>query len=346
LITILGPTATGKTALAARLAYELNGEVISADSRQVYRGMNIGTGKDYDDYFVNGTLVPYHLIDIVDPGYEYNIFEYQKDFLKAYDDILRRKKLPILCGGSGMYLEAVLKGYRLARAEGDDGFLDSLQDKSDDELVEILRSYKTLHNITDLEDRPRLLKAIRIAHAAQISNIEYRISNIEPEIRRAKSEIRIPNSEIRNPNRSEAELGGAKSEIRNNFPKIKSTIIGIDYPRGLVKARIRTRLEYRLEHGMIAEVEQLLAKGIAPERLMKYGLEYKFVTLFLSGKISRAELENDLNVAIRQFAKRQMTWFRRMERQGVKIHWIDGRLPPEKKVSDIRYYLHCHHPGF
>ena len=316
LLTILGPTATGKTALAARLAIELNGEVISADSRQVYRGMNIGTGKDYDDYIVSGVPVPYHLIDIVEPGYEYNIFEYQKDFLKAYHDILGRKKLPVLCGGSGMYLEAVLKGYRLAQAESDDGFLDSLLDKPDEELVEILKSYKTMHNITDLEDRPRLLKAIRVAHANQ-----------EP---KATSD---PKSEIRNP---ESEIRYPISEIRNQFPHIKSTIFGIEYPRGLVKARIRKRLEYRLEHGMIAEVEQLLAGGIAPERLMKYGLEYKFVTLFLTAKISRAELSSSLNIAIRQFAKRQMTWFRRMERQGIKIHWIDGRSPIEQKIAEMK----------
>ena len=309
LLTLLGPTATGKTALAAHLAYELNGEVISADSRQVYRGMNIGTGKDYDDYIVNGVRIRYHLIDIVDPGYEYNIFEYQKDFLKAYNDILDRKKLPILCGGSGMYLEAVLKGYRLAKTGNNDDFLVSLQDKPEDELVKILKSYKTLHNITDLEDRPRLLKAIQVAHANQY----HEIANIP------NSEFKIQNSELNQP-----------------FPKIKSTIIGIDYPRGLVKARILNRLEYRLEHGMITEVEQLLASGIQPERLMKYGLEYKFVTLFLLGKISRAELLSDLNIAIRQFAKRQMTWFRRMERQGMKIHWIDGRLPIEKKVEMIR----------
>ena len=317
MITILGPTATGKTALAARLAYELNGEVISADSRQVYRGMNIGTGKDYDDYMVNGVLVPFHLIDIVNPGYEYNIFEYQKDFLKAYRDILDRKKLPILCGGSGMYLEAVLKGYRLAQPVNDADFLASIQDKPETELTEILNSYKTPHNITDFENRSRLLNAIRIAHASRMTNDELRMTNDEP-----------------NP-------GRAKSDFQNQFPEIKSIIFGIDYPRGLVKARIRKRLEYRLENGMITEVEQLLARGIAPERLMKYGLEYKFVTLFLTGKITRAELENDLNIAIRQFAKRQMTWFRRMERQGMKIHWIDGRLALENKLAEIRAIGKC-----
>ncbi|MEI7499517.1 MAG: tRNA (adenosine(37)-N6)-dimethylallyltransferase MiaA [Bacteroidota bacterium] len=310
LITILGPTATGKTALAARLAYEINGEIISADSRQVYRGMDIGTGKDWDDYIVAGNAIPYHLIDIVDPGYEYNIFEFQKDFLKAYQDILQRKKIPILCGGSGMYLEAILKGYRLARAESDDDFLTTLHNKEDYQLAEILKSYKTLHNITDLEDRPRLLKAIMVARSSEQSG-----SNSH--------------------NKSSLNLSSGD----HTFPKIDSIIFGINYPRGLVKARITKRLEYRMEHGMIAEVEQLLARGITPERLMKYGLEYKFVTLFLLGKISRNDLFYELNIAIRQFAKRQMTWFRRMERQGLKIHWIDGRGTLEKKVNEILIFV-------
>lgn len=307
MITILGPTATGKTALAARLAYELNGEVISADSRQVYRGMTIGTGKDYDDYIVNGTQVPYHLIDIADPGSEYNIFEYQQDFLQVYHDILDRNKLPVLCGGSGMYLEAVLKGYRLAKARNDDGFLATLRDKPDDELVDILRSYKTLHNITDLEDRPRLLKAIRVARATRQDGSADAHGDCEQD-------------------------AGSKS----SFPAIPSTVFGISYPRGLVKARISSRLAYRLEHGMIEEVSRLLDGGITPDRLMKYGLEYKFVTLFLTGQLSRGDLFVKLDIAIRQFAKRQMTWFRRMERQGIKINWIDGRMLLEKKVDKIR----------
>ncbi len=305
LLTILGPTATGKTALAARLAYELNGEVISADSRQVYRGMNIGTGKDYDDYLVGGTQVPCHLIDIVEPGYEYNIFEYQKDFLAVYHDILGRKRLPILCGGSGMYLEAILKGYRLAKSENDDEYSARLRDKPDDELAGILKSHKTLHNITDSEDRSRLLKAILVARSAEKARV---------------AGVAAPN----------ADAAGS-----HGFPTIESTIFGISYPRGLVKARIFSRLEYRLNHGMIAEVEQLIVSGISPERLMRYGLEYKFVTLYLTGKITRDNLLADLNIAIRQFAKRQMTWFRRMERQGMKIHWIDGRLPLEIKVQEI-----------
>ncbi len=307
MLTILGPTATGKTALAARLAFELNGEVISADSRQVYRGMNIGTGKDYDDYVVEGVQVPVHLIDILDPGYEYNIFEYQKDFLKAWRDVLGRNKLPVLCGGSGMYLEAILKGYQLARSENDLDFIASLEEKTDDQLVEIFKSYKTPHNITDLEERPRLLKAIIVAHSTSRSGL-------------------TGNKDT-----------GLNEDLQNqSFPKIESTIFGIDYPRGLVKARILTRLQYRLEHGMIGEVERLLAQGISPDRLMKYGLEYKFVTMFLLGDLSRNNLLVELNIAIRQFAKRQMTWFRRMEKQGLNIHWIDGRLPLEKKIGLIR----------
>jgi tRNA dimethylallyltransferase len=297
LITILGPTATGKTALAARLAYDLNGEVISADSRQVYRGMDIGTGKDYDDYVVNGTAVPYHLIDILEPGYEYNIYEYQKDFLKAYHGIMSRGKLPVLCGGSGMYLEAVLKGYMLARSEEDNEFLSALEHKTMDQLIEILKSFKAPHNITDLEERPRLLKAITVARAATTT--------------------------------SSAE----------RFPEINSVNFGISFPRGLVKSRIFSRLESRLENGMIAEVQKLLDSGITPDRLMKYGLEYKFVTLYLTGSLSGSGMFDSLNIAIRQFAKRQMTWYRRMEKQGINIHWIDGRLPMEEKIEEIKEIL-------
>ena len=307
LITILGPTATGKTALAARLAYECSGEVISADSRQVYRGMDIGTGKDLGEYVINGTRVPNHLIDIVDPGYEYNIFEYQRDFLKAYQDIVSRNRLPVLCGGSGMYLEAVLKGYRLAAAAGDDTLLAALEKKPFDELVRMLKSYKTLHNTTDVDDRSRLIKAIMVANAA-----------LPPGL-----------TDIHRP-------GPEKTGTDSGFPKIESLVIGVSYPRELQMVRIAERLEYRLEHGMIAEVETLLKSGITAERLMKYGLEYRFVTLFLTGKISRADLFFELNIAIRQFAKRQMTWFRRMERQGIKIHWIDGQLPAETKLGKIR----------
>jgi len=293
MITILGPTASGKTALAARVAFARDGEVISADSRQVYRGMDIGTGKDYDDYIVNGSAVPYHLIDIVEPGYEYNIYEYQLGFHKAYREILDRGKLPILCGGSGMYLEAVLKGYQLPAIKQDEGFVQSLRDKSEEELITILKAFKTLHNKTDLEDRPRLLRAIEIAYEQQ------------------------------------------KSGLQEIFPAVHSTIFGISLPRGLLKKRITDRLSKRLNEGMIEEVERLLRNGIPPERLMRYGLEYKFLTLYLSGKMSRSDMFDNLNKAIHQFSKRQMTWFRRMERQGFQITWIDGRLPMESKIAMV-----------
>ena len=324
MLTILGPTATGKTTLAAHIAKMLDGEIISADSRQVYRGMTIGTGKDYDDYLVDGSRIPYHLIDIVDAGCEYNIYEYQKDFIKTYSDITGRGKLPFLCGGSGMYLEAVLRGYRLPEAESDGSFLASLEEKSMEQLTEILRSFKTLHNITDLEDRPRLLKAILIARGAlQNSPATDPLSS-------------IPHTASRIPSRQ----GGISASLRHTasgipFPAINSTVFGISYPRGLIRQRIRNRLEQRIEQGMIEEVERLLAGGISPERMLKYGLEYKFVTLFLTGKLSGEELVNGLNIAIGQFAKRQMTWFRRMERQGIKIHWIDGRWSLLEKTFEV-----------
>jgi len=293
MITILGPTASGKTALAARLAYARNGEVISADSRQVYRGMNIGTGKDYDDYIVNGSAVSYHLIDIVEPGYEYNIYEYQLGFHKAYQEIRDRGKLPILCGGSGMYLESVLKGYQLPAVNANETFLKNLNDKPEEELIRILKSFKTLHNKTDLEDRPRILRAIGIAYEQQ------------------------------------------RSGLQKIFPAVPSAIYGISLPRGLLKKRITDRLARRLDEGMVGEVENLLNRGIPADRLMRYGLEYKFLALYITGKISREEMFFSLNKAIHQFSKRQMTWFRRMERQGFRINWIDGRLPMEAKIAMV-----------
>jgi tRNA dimethylallyltransferase len=297
MITILGPTATGKTALAARLAYETGGEVISADSRQVYRRMDLGTGKDYQDFIVGGTKVPFHLIDIAEPGEEYNIFEYQKDFSTAYHDITSRGNYPILCGGSGMYIEAVLKGYRLPVAATDENFVKELDQKSDNELIGILKTLKPLHNKTDIEDRSRMLKAILIIAG--------------------QTKIAVSN------------------ENGQDFPSISPNIFGISFPRELVMSRIVERLKTRLDQGMITEVENLIAEGISPERLMKYGLEYKFITLYITGKISYPELFENLNIAIRQFAKRQMTWFRRMERQGFDIKWIDGRLPLEQKIDII-----------
>jgi len=305
LITILGPTATGKTALAARLAYELGGEVISADSRQVYKGMTIGAGKDYEDYLVNGVQIPYHLVDIAEPGHEYNIFEYQRDFFEAYGGITGRNRLPILCGGSGMYLETVLKGYQLYQAAESDDYLASLNQMTDQELMLLLQSITTPHNITDYEDRQRMIKAIMVA-------------------RSTKHHLKDSTGRLSEDNQGQY-----------SFPRIESTIFGISYPREMVMARIAARLEQRLEHGMIEEVNHLLACGLTPDRLIRYGLEYKFVTLYITGKISRNELSLKLNIAIRQFAKRQMTWFRRMERQGCQIIWIDGRLSSDQKVAEI-----------
>ena len=296
LLTILGPTATGKTALAARVAHAMNGEVISADSRQVYRGMDLGTGKDYGDYIVDGKGIPYHLIDIAEPGEEYNIYQFQHDFYRVYRGIISRGRQPILCGGSGMYLETILKGYRLPEASADEAFQESLNGMSDEELIEKLKVAKPLHNKTDTEDRERLIRALMIAREANQDN-----------------------------------SAGGSAEIRTLNP----VIFGISFPREMVMARISGRLEKRLDEGLIAEVESLLTRGISPERLIRYGLEYKFVTLFLQGKLNRKELSEGLNIAIRQFAKRQMTWFRRMERQGFMINWIDGRMPEEEKLAAI-----------
>lgn len=295
MITILGPTASGKTRLAAILASRLEGEVISADSRQVFRGMTIGTGKDYSDYLIDNIKIPSHLIDIEEPGVEYNIFRYQQDFLRAYNDITDRGKLPILCGGSGMYLEAVLKGYKLTQAVPDSNFLQSLEQMTDAELEVMLRKQKTLHNITDLENRSRMIMALSIEHRSR---------------------------------------EGSKPEEEISFPKITSLNIGISIPRGLLKKRITERLGLRIEQGMIAEIEHLISLGVKPERLMRYGLEYKYGTLLITGNISHEEMFRELNQAIHQFAKRQMTWFRRMERNGVTINWLDGRRGIDELVSE------------
>jgi len=271
--------------------------VISADSRQVFRGMNIGTGKDYKDYTLNGIQIPYHLIDIEEPGAEYNIFRYQQDFLVAFNKISSHGKLPILCGGSGMYLEAILKGYQLTEAKPDQSFLQSIEKKNDVELETMLRFQKPLHNTTDLEDRSRMIRALAIEH--------------------------------------QVRLNIATQKDFPSFPRIRSMIIGITFPRGLLKNRITDRLGERLEQGMMKEIEKLLNTGLKPERLIRYGLEYKFGTEFITGMISYEEMFLKLNKAIHQFAKRQMTWFRRMERQGLKINWLDGRLPLEEKLKEV-----------
>lgn len=294
LITILGPTASGKTPLAASLAALLDAEIISADSRQIYRRMDLGTGKDLIDYVIDGKQIPHHLIDIVEPGYKYNVFEYQRDFLKAYEDIKQRGKLPVLCGGTGMYLESVLKGYKLIPVPEDKELRDSLAGKSLEELTDTLRSYKTLHNSTDIDTVKRAIRAIEIE--------EYYLKN----------------------------------EIAHRpFPSLNSLIVGVSIERELRREKITRRLRQRLDEGMVEEVKSLLEQGLTPDDLIYYGLEYKYLTLYIIGELSYEEMFAQLEIAIHQFAKRQMTWFRGMERRGFTIHWIDATLPMEEKTKRI-----------
>lgn len=292
LITVLGPTASGKTTFAAALAARLNTEIISADSRQIYRSMDIGTGKDLGDYTVNGKTIPYHLIDICDPGYKYNVFEYQHDFFRAYETIRKKGKLPILCGGTGMYIEAVLKGYRLLDVPQNPGLRESLKDKSLPELEQILAGYKVLHNKTDVDTAQRAIRAIEIE--------EY-YKNEAPDV--------------------------------NEYDPINSLIIGIDIDRELRREKISRRLRVRLDEGMVNEVRKIIDSGVKPEDLIYYGLEYKYLTLYIIGKLSYEDMVSQLEIAIHQFAKRQMTWFRGMERRGNTIHWIDATLPTEEKIE-------------
>ena len=294
LITILGPTASGKTPLAAALADRLHTEIISGDSRQVYRRMDLGTGKDLVDYVVDGRPVPYHLIDIVEPGYKYNVFEYQRDFLKAYEEITSRGKLPILCGGTGMYIESVLKGYRLLPVPENPELRASLEGKSLEELTRILEGYKKLHNSTDVDTAKRAIRAIEIEEYYKQQPPEYR-----------------------------------------EFPSLKSLIIGVDIDRELRREKITRRLKQRLDEGMVEEVRGLLEEGIPAENLIYYGLEYKFLTQYAIGELTFDEMFHQLETAIHQFAKRQMTWFRGMERRGFKIHWLDATLPMEVKTEQI-----------
>ena len=298
MITILGPTASGKTPVAARLAAEIGGEIISADSRQVYRRMDIGTGKDLEDY----GEVPYHLIDICEPGTKYNLFEYQQDFYDAYLDIQGRGAVPILCGGTGLYIEAVLKGYKLSPVPQNQELRDSLEGKSLEELTEMLAKLKAqngsnMHNKTDVDSCQRAIRAIEIE--------TYNIAHPTP---------------------------------LRELPPVDSLIIGIDIDRELRREKITRRLKARLDNGMVEEVKALLDEGIPAEDLIYYGLEYKFLTEFLIGHLSYDEMFRQLEIAIHQFAKRQMTWFRGMERRGFKIHWIDATLPMEDKVKLIMNY--------
>lgn len=277
LITILGPTASGKTAIAVRLARQIGAEIISADSRQVYRRMNLGTGKDIDEY----GEIPYHLIDICEPGTRYNLFAYQRDFLAAYEDIRRRGRRVILCGGSGLYLESILRGYRLSPVPQNDALRRSLEGKTLGELTEILSSYKSLHNTTDVDTPQRAVRAIEIEEY-------YRRTPVD----------------------------------RRPFPALTSLTFGVDIDRETRRRRISDRLRARLDAGMLDEVRALLAEGIAPDDLIYYGLEYKYLTLCATGAMSRDEMFRQLETAIHQFAKRQMTYFRGMERRGVPIRWL------------------------
>jgi tRNA dimethylallyltransferase len=303
LLVVTGPTASGKTSLAAAIAHMVGGEIVSADSRQVYRGMNLGTGKDYADYTIDGTTIPCHLIDIVDPGYKYNVFEYQRDFNKVYSDLKKRKVFPVVCGGSGMYADSIITGYKMYEVPPDTGLRIELEKKSMEELREILLTFKDLHNNTDTDSKKRLIRAIEIEHSSR--------------------------------NKGKAYTG---------FPKVKPLLVGIMYDRDTRRKRITERLRQRLNSGMVEEVKLLIEHGIDIETLIYYGLEYKYITFYLTGKISYEDMVKDLEIAIHQFAKRQMTWFRGMERKGLKINWIDGELPMDEKVERVLELLKAESP--
>ena len=293
LITIIGPTASGKTPFAVELASKVEGEIISGDSRQIYRLMDIGTGKDLNEYTtIEGNQIKHHLIDIREPGDKYTLFDFQKDFHLAYQEILSRKKTPILCGGTGLYIESVLKGYELKEVPKNELLRKSLQDKTLDELTSILGEYKKLHNNTDSDTKKRALRAIEIAAFQQEQN---------------------PSAQ--------------------NYEPVESLIIGVSIDRDNRRSKISSRLKARIDEGMIDEVKKILSLGVAHEDLIYYGLEYKFVTLHVIGQISYQEMFDQLEIAIHQFAKRQMTWFRGMDRRGLKINWIDALLPMEEKVK-------------
>lgn len=294
LITIIGPTASGKTAFAAALAARLDTEIISGDSRQVYRSMDIGTGKDLADYVVDGKQIPYHLIDICNPGDKYNVFEYQHDFHKAFEEIRKKGKLPILCGGTGMYIESVLRGFKLLDVPQNPALRESLKGKSLAELEQILASYKVLHNKTDIDSAQRAIRAIEIE-----------------------------------------EFYKTEAPDKREYAPINSLIIGVDIDRDLRREKISRRLRARLDEGMVDEVRAILATGVKPEDLIYYGLEYKFLTLYIIGQLTYDEMVSQLEIAIHQFAKRQMTWFRGMERRGLHIHWLDATLPTDEKINNV-----------
>jgi len=298
LITVLGPTAVGKTIFAAHLAHCLNAEILSADSRQVFRGMDIGTGKDIGDYFVDGQLIPFHLIDIADAGTEYSVYRFQLDFQSAYKNIVRRGKIPVLCGGTGLYIESILKGYDFYEVPVDEELRQTLDLLSDAELISMLSALRPLHATTDTCDRSRLLRAIEI-------------------------ESHQKNNPIK--------------RTGTNFAN--TPVFGIRFERKTVRQRITDRLTQRLNVGMIEEVEKLISQGISAERLKSYGLEYKYIAMFLSGELNYNDLFRLLNTAIHQFAKRQMTWFRRMESKGINIIWLDGEEGLQNNLNNALFHL-------
>lgn len=299
MLAIIGPTACGKTSLAVDAAIAFSGEIISADSRQVYRGMDIGTGKDLCEYDRNGTCIPVHLVDIVDAGEKYNLFEFQRDFLAAYDDIKSRGAFPVMCGGSGMYVESVLRGYRLIPVPENRDLRARLEEKTIDELTTILAGYKNLHNNTDTDTKKRAIRAIEIEEYYATCPVEERV-----------------------------------------FPSIRTLVVGVDVDREVRRERITKRLLQRLDEGLVEEVQGLIANGVTPEQLVYYGLEYKFVTMYVTGEISYDEMVHNLEIAIHQFAKRQMTWFRGMEKRGTHIHWVDASLSRMEQINTIRGLLY------
>ena len=300
LVSVVGPTACGKTSLAVELALAVPGaEIISADSRQVYRGMDIGTGKDIAEYTREGVTVPSHLLDIVDAGEKYNLFEFQRDFLTAYEDIRLRGAFPIMCGGSGLYVESVLKGYRLLPVPENPELRAALEEKSLEELTALLATYKQLHNNTDTDNKKRAIRAIEIEEYYRTCPVEERY-----------------------------------------FPQINALTVGVMVDREVRRERISRRLRERLAAGMVDEVRGLLDSGLEPEQLIYYGLEYKYLTLFLTGAMGYDDMVNGLEIAIHQFAKRQMTWFRGMEKRGVQIHWLDGSLPADVLVEQIKKMMY------
>lgn len=300
MLAIVGPTASGKTSLAVDVALSIeNAEIISADSRQVYRGMDIGTGKDLAEYERGGKIVPSHLLDVVDAGEKYNLFEFQRDFLVAYNDIVERNAFPVMCGGSGMYVESLLKGYRLLPVPENPILREQLEEKSLDELTAMLAQYKTLHNNTDTDTKKRAIRAIEIEEYYRTCSVDERA-----------------------------------------FPQINCLTVGVAVDREVRRDRISRRLRERLDNGMIAEVQGLLDKGVLPEQLIYYGLEYKYLTQYIIGELNYDEMVKGLEIAIHQFAKRQMTWFRGMEKRGVHIHWVDAMLPREQQLEQIRTLLY------